>query len=100
MKLRKFNDKYRSKLKQVYVVLRKKFLEKWTRIPEGSRKKFFSFLNISFNFLQNALLLAVPVTLLTTVSYLESVIIIWIILPFLEHYYVWLREEWKDELVK
>ena len=100
MKLRKFKDKYRSKLKQVYIVLRKKFLAKWTRIPEESRDKFFSFLNISFNFLQNAMLISIPIRLIFPVSYWKSVICVLVILPFFEHYYVWLREEWKDNLVK
>jgi len=90
----------KEKLKEKYFVVRKKFLEIWTKISEEKRKKFISFLDISFNYLQNALLISVPVMLLLHISYWKSVICIWIILPFLEHYYIWIRETWKDDILK
>ncbi len=92
--------KVRLFMRNRYIAVRKKFLDKWTRIPEKSRIKFISTLSIVLNYLVNALLLAVPISLLTTVSYPKTVICIWFSLPFIEHYYVWFRENWKDNLIK
>lgn len=83
-----------------YVIIRKYILEKLTKIPEENRKKFISFSSVTLNFLVNAIILSIPVTLLLHFPYWKSVVCIWIIQPFFEHYYIWLRETWKDELIK
>ena len=90
----------REKLRKKYIILRKSTLTQWTKISEERRKQFISFFNSSFNYLQNAVLIAVPLSLLTRFSYIQSMIIIWFSLPFIEHYYVWFREKWKDDLLE
>jgi len=94
------NPKLKNWLKEKYVLVKKKFLFYWTKISEENRKGFFITFHSSFNYLQNALLLSVLITLLTGFSYFKSVICVWVLLPFFEHYYIWLREKWKDDLVK
>ena len=97
----KLRLKLEEKFKPKYIVARARFLKRWTKIPEGSRKKFFSFLNIAFHYFQNAILLAIAVTSLVSLfdkfTYWKAVICIWFSLPFIEHYYVWFRENWKHE---
>ena len=94
----------RKKLKQNmlnrYIEVRKKFLKRWTKISEKNRKKFFISLSSAINFFLTALLLTVPITLLTTVSPWKTVISLWFFLPFMEHYYIWFRETWKYTPVK
>ena len=90
----------REKLRKRYIAVRKIFLEKWTKIPEERRELFFSFLHSSFNYLQNALLLAVPIWLFASAPYYKIMLCIWFTLPFVEHYYLWFREKWKDDIVK
>lgn len=87
-----------------YIAVRKRFLFRWTKIPEKSRKTFFSFLDVSFNYFQNALFIAVPITIIVNLfidfPYWKALICVWFSIPFFEHYYIWLREKWKDEVVK
>lgn len=96
----KIKEKLKQRVTSWYIAVRKIFLDQWTKISEENREKFFSFLSVTLNFLLNALLLSVPVTLLLPISYWKSVICIWFSLPFIEHYYVWFRENWRDSLVK
>ena len=80
-----------------YVLTRKFVLAQWTKIPEKSRAVFWKALGESLNYLANALLISVPVSVLTGFSYWKSVLCTWIILPFVEHYYVWFHEGWKGK---
>jgi len=80
--------------------IRKKFLFYWTKIHEDHRKQFWRFVKTGTEFLFNAVLLAVPFSILTRYTYFQMVLCVWFSLPFIEHYYVFFMEKWKDHLLE
>lgn len=70
----------------------------WTRIPEIRRDMGIAAIVTALNFLLNAALLSIPLTVFTELSYWESVISLWVLIPFVEHYYTWFRERWRDSV--
>jgi len=95
-----WNLKFKQFMFKRYILVRKRFLKEWTKISEENRKSFFLSLFKFINILYTSLLLSVPITLLTTISLWKSVICFLLLLHFFEHYYVWVRENWKDDILK
>jgi len=82
-------------------------MQLWGSVDESLQEKIIDFLSLSLNYLFNSFLLAIPIYLffLTRYSsklkiYFFLVLSIFIILIFFEHYYVWVREGWKENLIK
>lgn len=71
---------------------------KWTSYEEEDRKWFLAKLGILLNFGANSAALALPLWIIFPVSYWKTLLCLWILLPFIEHYYVWIREGWRDNL--
>jgi len=93
------------KLKEMPRRTKEKVLFWWDSFPEEKQKSILESVSSISNFLVNAILLAIPVSLLffnpfTIKSYFLMVLCLWILMPFVENYYVWFRERWKDELLK
>jgi len=83
-----------------YILLRKRVLEQWTKIPEKSRESFWKAINIIFfKYLWTAVLIAIPMSIITNFTLSECVIIWWSGLPVIEHYYAHFKEGWKDSLM-
>ena len=82
--------------------LKKQLIEFWHRIPENERKEHISHLESILNYFVNSVLISIPFYFFSLFffegSFLRYVLILisfWIILPFFEYYYVWLKEDWK-----
>jgi len=79
------------------------FLSLWTKISEENRKQMIHFISLMLNFLLNSILFSIPITIIifhafSWKQYGITIICVWILLPFVEHYYVWFRETWKDNI--
>lgn len=89
--------------KQWLVLLRKKILQIITLIPEITRETIIERADTTFNYLQNSSLLSIPLSITlfwndwTIKKYLLIVLSLWVLLPFIEHYYWWFREGWKEK---
>jgi len=82
--------------------LKRSIIEFWHKIPEKERKEHISNIEKILNYLVNASLLSVP-TYFFSLLFLKSsfirfiliLISLWILLPFIEYYYVWFKDDWK-----
>lgn len=98
--------KLKEKGNELYKKFRAKVLARWTKIPELTRKSFLINLSSALNYLINSCLLSVPFTFFISSwswswkMYFILVLCGWILMPFIEHYYVWFRENWKDSIRK
>lgn len=85
--------------------VKQKVLKLWCKFSEETRESIVDKLSEILNYLGNAVLLAVPLTFIllpdfSIKNYLITVACVWILIPFIEEYYVWFREKWKDSLPK
>ena len=79
--------------------------QKWDLINPDIQDRIVTIIFNFFNYLFNALLLSIPIAIIFFVlgesfksSYFYSVICVWIFIPYMEHYYVWFRDKWKDDI--
>jgi hypothetical protein len=85
--------------------LPKKLVSRWHKIPEVKRTIILERLGTILNYLGNGILLSIPLQIFLFLFYDFSwknyyllVISISILLAFFEHYYRFLRSDWKKEL--
>jgi len=83
----------------------KKGINNWYRnkislIPQKTKESVLARLSVILNYLANSILLAIPLSIILSVNYLVCVICLWVLIPYIESYYVWFRERWKDDLAK
>ena len=81
---------------KTFVYLRSRFLFYWTKISEPSRDTFFMFVSTLLNYLLNAVLFAIPVSIFFHQNFWLCMLAFWALLPLFEHYYVWVCAGWND----
>jgi len=92
--------KKKVELKEFRLLLKKKWLSYWTKLKEETRNSIIDNLLAGLSNLVNSILLSVPIALyfgLTGSDYVKLVIGLWIFIPYVGHYYTWLRQGWKKE---
>jgi hypothetical protein len=92
-------------IKELFKKVKRKILSVWTKLSEESRENIVKKFSSSLNYLFNSLLLSIPLCFIIYHSislkyYGIIVLCVWVLLPFIEDYYVWFREKWKDDLPK
>jgi hypothetical protein len=97
--------KFKEWVKDVKKRLKSYISKKWGSLREDTQQSIVKNFITLTNYLINASLISIPVFFFTLIfykfsilRYLLIVISFWIILPIFEHYYVWLREDWKREI--
>ena len=82
--------------------LKNKLIGRWHKIPEPVRLNILHVTGIILNYLSNGILLSVPIYIFLFLKYNSSfdvyfylVISISILLAFMEHYYVFFRQNWQ-----
>lgn len=91
----------------VFRGLKRYLSQKWEVLSIDSRlwilDRVESIINYSYRSLFFSVPLCIVLLMLTSIGIRDLFLLILsvaLILPFFEHYYVWLREEWKDELTR
>lgn len=77
--------------------IKRRVRERIKIIKPENKKKFYDVMNYLFN----AILVGVPFYFIGNIwfdpdilRYAKVVLAFWVILPFMEHYYVWFRRDW------
>lgn len=85
--------------------LKRYLLQKWDAIPLEKRNTGIQKVNSLLVYFLNALLLSIPLTIFLYFrgfaffrTYIFSVASLWVIIPYVEHYYVWFRRTWYEEI--
>lgn len=87
----------------IYKSLKSKLSQRWGKLSESTQLKTITFVNQTINYLINAVLFTVPTIYI--LSYYHDItaktgifvtVCYWVSLPLFEHYYVWIREDWKQ----
>ena len=83
--------------------IKKRVLQKWDAIDKDLRTQIVKTLVSVFNYFLNALLLSIPVSIVFYLwngefwkMYFFSVICLWIIIPYMEYYYIWFKDKWRE----
>ena len=79
--------------------LKKVLIKEWGKLKEVQQIKLLNFIEKTINYFLTSLLCSIPLFLFFGVVWWKSIISIFLLLPFFEHYYVWLREKWKDDIL-
>jgi len=100
----------------IFAIIKKwykdQFLERWHKVEEEKRKSILAVLVTSINFGCNAFLLAIPFQILlfflaengkllivpSFKTYILITLSLAILLPFFEHYFIWIKSKWKDDI--
>ena len=84
--------------------LKLKLIGRWHKIPENIRTHILDCLSIILNYLANGILLSVPIYIFLYLifnlpfnTYFYLVISISILLSYIEHYYIFFKENWKKQ---
>jgi len=80
--------------------LKKVLIKEWGKLKEVHQIKLLTFLEKTINYFLTSLFFSIPLCLFFDFVWWRTILSIFLILPFLEHYYVWLREKWKDDILK
>lgn len=85
--------------------LTKQLLERWHKVPEPKRILILKNLGITLNYGVNGILLSIPIYIFLYLifdssikTYFLLVLAMSFLLAYLEHYYLFLRENWKKQL--
>lgn len=83
------------------VVLKNIILVKWEDLQDETKEV----IDTVFKFSQNAFLLSFPFYFFTCFFLVQSFsrwlavfVSLWVLIPFFEHYYVWVRAHWKEKV--
>jgi hypothetical protein len=84
--------------------LKNKVIGRWHKISLDRRKSIIIKVETVLNYLVNAIIISVPLTIIFTsfnlANYFSMILCVWFVLPFIEHYYIWFRENWKNDIHK
>lgn len=86
--------------------LRQKIIEEWHKVPQKKQNLILVYAEKVLNYLLNSLLLAIPCYFFSTlflgghdfVRYLIIFVSLFVLLPFIEHYYIWFRDGWMNDI--
>lgn len=80
-------------------------MQYWGSVPEEKKTTILAVIQSLLNYLLAALFLTVPVSVVLSFFFELSLLKVFFIFlalffffPYMEHYYVWFREDWKREI--
>jgi hypothetical protein len=89
------------KLKQRMIRHRNHFVKvTWGRLREPQKDWVVKTLDTILNYLANATFLSIPISIAVKVPFWKTLICVWLLIPMIEHYYIWFRAKWKEDAVK
>jgi len=85
--------------------LKSKIFQFWGNLDVRKQNWLIVKTNSILNYLISAIIFSIPIYLilylkysLELYNYFYIILIMWTLLPLIEHYYIWFKEDWKKEV--